>query len=151
MRPRHIGLTTPNRRFPASFAPQDGQGLSKRFIFLLNSGTLPFGYTRLTSCPNLRQAGETSSVQLIRTTRRNRCQRASNPLSFLALLSLWQHVQRKANLLTSSLWSTRHQSRSNQPTRVNTSKTFGRVSRFKALKPARLAPRATLMATGGAA
>jgi hypothetical protein len=48
--------------------------------------------------------------------------------------------------LMNSLWLIPHLSQLSRPTRVNTSKTFG-----QAFMPAHLAPRAAILATGGAA
>lgn len=148
MRTQNLGVKTPNRRVLASFAPQGRASLSKCFIFGLKSGIFGLGYVRLTSCSNLRQAGEHSSVQNKRYTRRNRCLRASSPFWRSASLSLSQPAPKSR--LMNSLWSTRPQSRPSQPTRVNTSKTFGRAAGQFGQAPAHLAPRVSL-AFGGAA
>ncbi len=145
MRALNLGGDAPNRRVLASFAPQGRLSLSKRFIFGLKSGMLCRGYVRLTSCSILRQAGETSSVQIKRNTRRSRCLRASSP--FWRSASLLLSPRAPKNQLTNSSWLIRLQSRPSRPTRVNTSKTFGQGPGF--LAPA-LAPLASLQ-VGGAA
>lgn len=125
MRTLNLGGKLPNRRILASFAPQGRASLSKGFIFGLKSGMIRFGYVRLTSYSILRQAGEHSSVEIKRNTRRSRCLRASSPFWRSASLLLSRRAPK--NQLTNSSWLTRLQSRPSRPTRANTSKTFGQT------------------------